>query len=228
MYSSRYKVEGRGHVYESILSANPLGDPYSKVELIDLMGTDLTVVNAARVSYAKRSEQLTDRDKRLVDRCMRLDHSSPFEHIVFQFRVRAPLHVVHQWQRHRTQSYNEESGRWVELRGDFFTPESEYAHVYQMHYEQSYQTYKWLLDHGESKENARLVLPLSLYKEFVVTVNGWNLLRFLRLRTDPEAQEHIRAYAQAMEDMIAEVFPTVYRTYIKYQGKHREVQTQES
>lgn len=204
---------------DAILTANPLGDECSKIELIDMMGTDLTVVNAARVSYSKRSAEMGDREKRLIDRCMRLNHSSPFEHIIFQFRVRAPLHVVQQWERHRTMSYNEESGRWVELRGDFFVPESEHEWVYRAHFDLCYQTYKWLLDHGESKEDARLVLPLSLYKEFIVTVDGWNLLRFLRLRTDPEAQQHIRAYAEAIQDMMAELFPSVYTSFVKHEGK---------
>lgn len=204
---------------DAILTANPLGDEYSKIELIDMMGTDLTVVNAARVSYSKRSAEMGDREKRLIDRCMRLNHSSPFEHIIFQFRVRAPLHVVQQWERHRTMSYNEESGRWVELRGDFFVPESEHERVYRLHFELCYATYKWLLDHGEAKEDARLVLPLSLYKEFIVTVDGWNLLRFLRLRMDPEAQKHIRAYAEAIQDMMAELFPAVYTSFVKHEGK---------
>lgn len=205
---------------DAIVEANPLNDEYSKVELIDVMGSDLTVVNAARVSYANRSEQLTERDKRLIDRCMRLDHSSPFEHIVFQFRVRAPLHVVQQWERHRTMSYNEESGRWVKLRGDFFIPETPHEMVYRLHFESAYATYQWLLDHGESKEDARLVLPLALYKEFIVTVDGWNLMRFLRLRTDPEAQQHIRAYAVAIQGMMAGLFPTVYRSFMdKYGGE---------
>jgi len=196
--------------------ANPLGDEYSKIELTDMMGTDLSVVNAARVSFANRSEALSERDKHLINRMMRLHHGSPFEAVVFQFRVRAPLHVVHQWERHRIASYNEESGRWSLMRGDFFVPDSMHAEVYRLHFDLCYQTYLWLLDHGETKEDARLVLPLSLYKEFIWTVNGRALLNFISLRSDPEAQKHIRAYAQAIEDMLADTVPTVYTSFIDY------------
>ena len=170
------------------MRAEPLKDGIGFVELTDLMGTDLTVVNSARVSFAKRSEELNERDKRLINRMMRLSHGSPFESVVFQFRVRAPLHVVHQWERHRMASYNEESGRWVEMRGDFFVPEGENSDIYKRAYDMAYASYRWLIDHGESKENARLVLPLALYKEFIWTVNARSLLNFIGLRTDPEAQ----------------------------------------
>ena len=174
------------------MRAEPLGDGIGFVELTDLMGTDLTVVNSARVSFAKRSESLNERDKRLINRMMRLSHGSPFESVVFQFRVRAPLHVVHQWERHRISSFSEESARWVQMRGDFFVPDSPQAAIYELHFDMCYATYLWLIDHGESKENARLVLPLSLYKEFLWTVNARSLLNFIGLRTDPEAQREIQ------------------------------------
>jgi len=195
------------------MRAEPLGDGIGFVELIDLMGTDLTVVNAARVSFSNRSEELTDRDKRLINRMMRLRHGSPFEHVVFQFRVRAPLHVVHQWERHRISSYNEESGRWSKMRGDFFIPDSKHAKVYELHFDLCYQTYLWLLDHGEPKEDARGVLPIFLYKEFIWTVNGRSPLNFFSLRSDPEAQKHIRVYAEAIEEMLTGYIPTVLDSF---------------
>ena len=177
------------------------------------MGTDLTVVNSARVSFAKRSEELNERDKRLINRMMRLSHGSPFESVVFQFRVRAPLHVVHQWERHRMASYNEESGRWVQMRGDFFVPDGPQAEIYKLHFDMCYATYLWLIDHGETKERARLVLPLALYKEFIWTVNARSLLNFIGLRTDPEAQAEIRHYAEAIEEMLTGVVPTVIDSF---------------
>ena len=195
------------------MRAEPLKDGIGFVELVDMMGTDLTVVNAARVSFANRSEQLSERDKRLINRMMRLRHGSPFEHVVFQFRVRAPLHVVHQWERHRMSSYNEESGRWSKMRGDFFVPDGPHSMQYSLHFTLCYETYLWLIDHGESNENARLVLPLSLYKEFIWTVNGRSLLNFLSLRSDPEAQEHIRVYAEAIEEMLTGFIPTVLDSF---------------
>ena len=195
------------------MRAEPLKDGIGFVELTDLMGTDLTVVNSARVSFAKRSEELNERDKRLINRMMQLSHGSPFESVVFQFRVRAPLHVVHQWERHRMASYNEESGRWVEMRGDFFVPEGENSDIYKRAYDMAYASYRWLIDHGESKENARLVLPLALYKEFIWTVNARSLLNFIGLRTDPEAQREIRLYAEAIEEMLTGVVPTVIDSF---------------
>lgn len=201
---------------DALMTAYPLGDGIGCVELIDTMGTDLTVVNAARVSFANRSYELSPRDKKLINRMMRLRHGSPFEHVVFQFRIRAPLHVVHQWQRHRMGSYNEESGRWVELRDDFFVPDGPHAMTYSLHFTLCYETYRWLLDHGESKENARLVLPESLYKEFIWTVNGRSLLNFISLRSDPEAQEHIRVYAVAIEEMLTGFIPTVLDSFSEH------------
>jgi thymidylate synthase (FAD) len=194
---------------DAIMRAEPLKDGLGYIELIGTLGTDLNVVNAARVSYKKRSEEMSDKDRRLISGMMKRDHSSPFEAVVFQFRVRAPLHVVHQWERHRWASYNEESGRWTKMRGDFFVPESPHDRIYRLHFETSYQTYLWLIDHGESKENARLVLPLSLYKEFIWTINGLSLLNFFRLRGHEEAQEHIRVYSEAAEEMLTSFIPAV-------------------
>ena len=139
---------------DAIMRAEPLKDGIGFIELTDLMGTDLTVVNSARVSFAKRSEELNERDKRLINRMMRLSHGSPFESVVFQFRVRAPLHVVHQWERHRISSFNEESGRWVQMRGDFFVPDSPHAKIYTAALQHVLCNLFGLIAHGESKEKA--------------------------------------------------------------------------
>lgn len=195
---------------DALMSADPLGDGISSLELIDVMGTDLSVVNAARVSFANRSYELSKRDRKLINRMMRLRHGSPFEHVVFQFRVRAPLHVVHQWERHRVSSYNEESGRWSELRNDFFIPEEmTTSALLAEHCKRSYEFYEHALRMGDSKENARLFLPVNLYKEFIWTVNGRSVLNFISLRSDPEAQKHIRVYAEEIEEMLADFIPTV-------------------
>jgi thymidylate synthase (FAD) len=180
-----------------------MGDDLGFIELIDHMGSDLTIVNAARVSYSKRSDVMDQKAIKLIDYLMRNEHGSPFEHVVFQFRVRAPLYVVQQWERHRIASYNEESGRYIELRTDFAVPlGAEHEEIYRQTYEMAAATYQWLLDHGETKERARAVLPLALYKEFYVTMNARALMNFLHLRNDVHAQEDIRAYAAAMEDML--------------------------
>jgi thymidylate synthase (FAD) len=192
---------------EAIIRAEPMGDGIGFIELIDFMGSDLTIVNAARVSYSKRSEVMDLKAMKLIDYLMRNEHGSPFEHVVFQFRVRAPLYVVQQWERHRIASYNEESGRYIELRGDFavplgamqFNPDDE--EFYRDSYHRALFDYNELLRRGHAKEDARAVLPLGLYKEFYVTMNARALMNFLHLRNDAHAQADIRAYAAAMEQM---------------------------
>ena len=121
---------------DAIITSYPMGDGLGFIELIDHMGTDLTIVNAARVSYSKRSEVMDLKAIKLIDYLMRNEHGSPFEHVVFQFRVRAPLYVVQQWERHRIASYNEESGRYIELRTDFAIPLSaEHENIYKDAYD---------------------------------------------------------------------------------------------
>lgn len=191
---------------DAIITSYPMNDDLGFIELIDHMGSDLTIVNAARVSYSKRSEVMDLKAMKLIDYLMRNEHGSPFEHVVFQFRVRAPLYVVQQWERHRIASYNEESGRYIELRTDFAIPlGAGHETIYKDAYAVAAATYQWLLEHGETKERARAVLPLALYKEFYVTMNARATMNFLHLRNDPHAQDDIRAYAEAMEEMFSSV-----------------------
>lgn len=198
---------------DALSTVYPLGDGIGCVELIGILGNDLTVVNAARVSFNKRSEELNDRDKRLIRRMMRLQHGSPFEHVVLQFRVKAPLHVVHQWERHRMASYNEESGRWSLLQPEFFTPDDDFAEENERHWDLCYALYRSQMDRGQPMEKARLVLPISLYKTFYFTCNVRSLLNFIGLRNHPEAQEQIRLYAGAIEDMMMVHVPTVIDSF---------------
>jgi thymidylate synthase (FAD) len=205
---------------DALLSCYPMNDDLGFIELIAYMGNDLTIVNAARVSYSKRSNTMTGKDAKLIDYLMRNEHGSPFEHVVFQFRVRAPLWVIQQWERHRIASYNEESGRYVELRPDFAIPlNAEHETIYRDLYRVAYETYRWLLDHGETKERARVVLPLALYKEFYVTMNARALMNFIHLRNDPHAQDDIRAYAAAMEDMFSSVLVQTSKSFNNYGRK---------
>jgi thymidylate synthase (FAD) len=197
-----------------------MNDDIGFIELIDHMGNDLTIVNAARVSYSKRSVEMDSKAEKLIDYLMRNEHGSPFEHVVFQFRVRAPLYVVQQWERHRIASYNEESGRYIELRTDFAIPiGAKHETIYRQAYDLAAATYQWLLDHGETKERARAVLPLALYKEFYVTMNARALMNFLHLRNDIHAQDDIRAYAAAMEKMFSSVLIFTGESFNRYGRK---------
>ena len=188
----------------------PLKDGIGFVELLDVMGNDLTAVNAARVSYGKTSEQLTDKDIKLIHYLMKHRHGTPFEHATLSFRVKAPLFVVHQWQRHRMASYNEESGRYIELQPEFYTPSNRDKAVA----DYCYQAYQLKLKEGYSKEDARLVLPVSLYKTFWFTINTRGLMNFLSLRNSFEAQHEIREYAKAVEALWIDVMPETHQAFI--------------
>jgi thymidylate synthase (FAD) len=193
----------------------PLEDGIGYVSLIRTLGDDLTVVNAARVSYAKQSVQMTLKEEKLITYLMDNKHGTPFEHVVYQFRVRAPLFVVHQWERHRMASYNEESGRYIELRPDYYTPKGDHHEVYEDAYRDCNAIYHQLLEAGEPKERARMVLPSGLYKEFWWTVNARSLMNFLSLRNDSHAQAEIRAYAVALEHIFAQRTPKIQAAFAK-------------
>lgn len=199
------------------------------VELQDIMGDDLAIVNAARVSYLGESKG-EERDKKLLFYLMRNRHTSPFEQVEFKFRVKAPLVVWWQWVRHRTQSYNLQSGRYTELKDEFLVPEiwrlqskenkqgsdGELMWNYSVamteklkeHYRNSYRLYQEALSYGVAREQARLFLPgFAMYYTGIVKVDAHNLMHFLRLRLHPHAQEEIRKYAEAVYKIFKGALP---------------------
>ena len=217
------------------------------VELVEMLGDDRRCVAAARVSLRREERSLRDespeqvqRDKGLIERLIRDRHTSPFEHAVFQFRVRAPIFVVRQWFRHRFASYNEESGRYVELKNEFFVPdafrvrigkamdynygslpeEQDQALVARLEaaYETARQLYDDLLEAGVAREHARLVLPVAQYTTFFWTVNALSLMNFLNLRNDKHAQGEIRAYAEIMEAMFEARMPWTHAAFRRHWG----------
>lgn len=192
---------------------DPLQDGISSVELLDHMGNDLSVVNAARVSYSKVSLDYDGKDAKLIRYLMRNNHGSPFEHTSFTFRVRAPLFVVQQWERHRIASYNEESGRYIQLEPQFYVRPGPNAARRELMFSTDYAFYLEMLESGETKEQARDVLPLALYKSLWFTVNARALMNFLSLRTDDHAQEEIRKYANAVESFFGSVMPDTWAAW---------------
>ena len=192
---------------------DPLHDGISSVELLDHMGSDLSIVNAARVSYDKVSTNFSAQDVRLITYLMKNKHGSPFEHVSLTFRVKAPLFVVHQWERHRMASYNEESGRYIEMKPEFYIRSNDNSSIREEKFRADYTTYIWLLEHDESKEQARDVLPMSLYKSFWFTVNARSLMNFLSLRNDDHAQWEIRQYAKALESFFGATFPNTLSAF---------------
>lgn len=209
------------------------------VDLIDSMADDLAVVNAARVSFGARKEVMDLSDERLLAFLMRERHTSPFEHAVFRFHVRAPIFVVREWQRHRMASYNEQSGRYTEFKELFYVPDyvrsqvgkpgaytfqtldedtaQEAREVIGIHNHMSYNMYQDLIKAGVAKEQARLVLPNTLYTEFWFTTNALSLMNFLRLRNSEHAMYEIREYAKAIEKDFAKQMPVTFRAFKRFQ-----------
>jgi thymidylate synthase (FAD) len=201
------------------------------VRLTDQMGTDLTVVNAARVSFGKRKDSFDDKDAELVEYLAGHEHTAPFRHAYLTFHVKAPIFVFRQWMKHRIASdFNEISGRYVEFSPDeFFVPESfrQQAKVNKQGSEgqiaeecrqaameaylgacrNSIAQYKSLIEMGVCREQARCVLPLALYSEVYWTASLQAVAHFLRLRLDSHAQWEIRQYAKAVLELAQPIFP---------------------
>jgi thymidylate synthase (FAD) len=184
-------------------------DQIGFVELLDFMGSDLKVVNAARVSYSRVSQQLDEKDIKLLDFLMRNKHGSPFEHVAFTFRVKAPLFVVAQWERHRIASYNQQSGRYTQFEPEFYAPDRETLDLAL----RDYSEYLARLGRGVQKERARISLPQNLYTTFWFTINLRSLMNFFEKRNDDHAQWEIRQYAKAMERMVWELMPETYKAF---------------
>jgi thymidylate synthase (FAD) len=201
------------------------------VELINSMGGDLSIVNAARVSLSKRSNTMNEADIGLLKYLMKNRHGSPFEMVQFQFRVRCSIGVAREWFRHRIGSFNETSTRYIEMRPDFYMPllgnvrrqigksgyyifepldnEPAWDAIVEMRYAYNfaYESYQNLLKLGVARELARNVLPLGLLTEFVWSVNARSLLNFLSLRTAPNALLEIRLEAEDVERLVTPIIP---------------------
>jgi thymidylate synthase (FAD) len=208
------------------------------VRLDDAMATDLSVVNGARVSFARRKEELDEADEGLIRFLMRERHGTPFEHNAFRFHVRAPIFVAREWFRHRVGSFNEFSMRYAKATEDFYVPEpedvrtqvgrpgsysfepvsSEIATTARAElkeiYDAAYAAYARLVDLGVARELARAVLPVGAYTEFYWTVNARSLMNFVSLRAAETAQREIRRYAEACERFLAERMPVTYEAFL--------------
>jgi thymidylate synthase (FAD) len=208
------------------------------VRLDDAMADDLSVVNAARVSFARRVTEMTEADEGLIRFLMRERHGTPFEHNSFRFHVRSPIFVAREWMRHRTNSFNEFSMRYAKATEDFYVPEREDVRsqvgkpgsytfepvdddlaeetrdAMREIYEQAYSTYEQLVEKGVAREVARSVLPVGAYTEFFWTVNARSLMNFVSLRSAETAQREIRRYAEAVETFLAARMPVTYAAFV--------------
>lgn len=199
---------------------------------------DLSVVNAARVSFNKRIEEMSEGDEKLIGFLMRNRHGTPFEHNMMRFHVKAPIFVFREWHRHRIGiSINEWSARYSELKEEFYIPENvrsqtgkpghytyeaanaETAKVFQYHLDfqskVSFDFYQKALQQGIAKEQARLFLPVNIYSEMYWTCNARSLMAFLSLRNSEKAQWEIRQYAIALEQIFCELMPVTAAAFIE-------------
>jgi thymidylate synthase (FAD) len=208
------------------------------VRLDAAMADDLSVVNGARVSFARHKTEMDDSDAGLIRFLMRERHGTPFEHNAFRFHIRAPIFVAREWFRHRVSSFNEFSMRYAKATDDFYVPEPEDVRTQvgkpgaysfepvsdevaettreelQQVYATAYATYERLVELGVARELARAVLPVGAYTEFYWTVNARALMNFLSLRNSENAQREIRRYAEACERFFAERMPITYEAFV--------------
>lgn len=193
--------------------------------------SDLMVVNAARVSLNKRSDELTNDDIKLIEFLMRNRHGTPFEHNLFTFHVKCPLFIAREWMRHRIGSFNEWSGRYSQLEPDFYIPAGgdvrsqrgkpgeytfeptsaevaeRYAHALELNCRMAYESYESALRDGVAKELARLHLPVNIYTQFFWSVNARSLMNFLSLRLHETAMWEIRQYAIRVDSIFHAQMP---------------------
>ena len=207
----------------------------AKVELLHVMGDDLMVVNAARVSFAKESTEFNDKDAKLIRYLAKHNHITPFFHPQIQFRIKMPIFVAREWYRHQIGfSRNEVSRRYVDTTPEcWVTPVDDLrerdpklkqgsrttiiANAEAVHYwidehtTKSIELYERLLEQGVAPEIARTILPQSMYTEFIETGSLAAYARLYKLRTSPDAQREIQKYARMIGDLIAEKFPVSWK-----------------
>ena len=219
------------------MGQNVLGDNIGFVELVDSLGDDLSIVNSARVSFQKESRELDYKDERLIKYLIDNNHSSPFEHVVFTFNIKAPLIVERQWNRHRTWKYwslNEVSRRYTSEEIEFYIPMSlrkqstgnrqmstneevlhnnDFVRALHLSSRSALRLYDDMIAGGVARELARLALPQSMYVKFYGTVDLSNLFHFLELRRHPHSQLEIRKYAEEIEGILMTKVPVAYKIW---------------
>ncbi|RMH39311.1 MAG: FAD-dependent thymidylate synthase [Alphaproteobacteria bacterium] len=225
------------HLYK----AHPVLD-HGFVRVIDYMGDDAAIVQAARVSYGKGTKSVSN-DEGLIRYLMRHWHSTPFEMCEIKLHVKLPIFVARQWIRHRTANVNEYSARYSILDREFYIPSPEALALQSTQNNQgrgapldpeaaarvleilkadaarAYDHYEEMVDRiGLARELARMNLPANIYTQWYWKIDLHNLLHFLRLRADPHAQYEIRVYAETIGKLVADWVPMTWRAYQELRG----------
>lgn len=207
------------------------------VRLVDYLGGDERIVQAARVSYGSGTKSFRQ-DRGLIHYLMRHEHTSPFEQVILTFHTKMPIFVARQWVRHRTARLNEISGRYSVMKDEFYLPEpgqirfqsesnkqgrsdetlpfdEALAIIREMEADQKeiYKHYEQMLEQNVARELARSNLPLSLYTEWYWQIDLHNLFHFLRLRMDAHAQYEIRVFGEALARCAKAVSPMAYEAF---------------
>ena len=209
------------------------------IRVVDYLGNDSSIVQAARVSYGSGTKKKRE-DKGLIRYLMRHQHTTPFEMCEIKFHVKLPIFVARQWIRHRTASVNEYSARYSILDNEFYIPEKENLQLQDKYNKQgrrnevseveakliqslldresknAYENYESMLKSGLARELARMVLPVNFYTQWYWKVNLHNLMNFLKLRVDKHAQYEIRVYAEKMLDILKLWVPITFKAFEDY------------
>ena len=213
------------------MTSYPLGDTTGFVEILGIFGDDLTVVNAARVSFAKESTALSAGDEKLIKYLATHNHTSPFFHPQIRLRIKMPIFVAREWFRHTVGfARNEVSRRYVDFKAECYLPTEDTVRERDSNKKQgsketpvadakaakgaiqeaatmAINAYEHLLRSNVAPEVARMVLPQSMYTEFIETASLYGYARLCKLRLSPDAQAEIRLYAQAVSDHLEKAFP---------------------
>ena len=209
------------------------------VRLVDCMGGDDAIVQAARVSYGKGTSKVSQ-DRGLIRYLMRHRHTTPFEMVEFKFHCKMPIFVARQWVRHRTANINEYSLRYSEARDEFYYPDPKHIEFqsalnmqgrmgevsddlkqkvqdyFKEISERSFEIYSELNNAGVARELARAILPVNLYTEWYWKNDLHNLLHFIGLRSDDHAQYEIRVFSDAMAKSVKAAAPFAWEAYQDY------------
>jgi len=209
------------------------------VELIDVMGSDEEVENAARISYGKGTRKVSQ-TRNLIRYLMRHKHTSPFEMCEVKFHIKLPIFVMRQLVRHRTANLNEYSGRYSIMSDEFYLPDEDYLQpqsqdnkqgreegklgntIGDIHFEMNrindgaWMAYDNMINWNVAKELARVVLPVSNYTEVIWKTDLHNFFHFVNLRSDKHSQREIQDYANAMYHLVFPHFPLCCEAFEHY------------